>query len=133
LGGIEQSRLPTRLAFFGEGLFQYSDALDLVAVAAFQSMKTAKEMVFGAGVRQILAQELANFTALRGTLSVRLGDAVIPALQLERNNWTVGVSYDWNISPFNEATQGRGGIEIAAVWRWVPVPLPPVVKCCPIF
>lgn len=133
LGGIEQASLPLRYAIFSEGIYQIRESADLVIFAAAQSMKKAKEIVFGAGMRQILTTGLANTTSVRATLATRLGDSVIPALQLERNNWLVGISYDWNISSFNEATNGRGGIEIAAVWRVVPVPVTKVVKCCPLF
>jgi type IX secretion system PorP/SprF family membrane protein len=133
LGGIDETKLPLRAAIFGEGIYQIRETADLVAFAAAQRMKNAQEILFGAGVRQILTTGLANVTSVRATLATRLGDAIIPAVQLERNNWLVGISYDWNISKFDEATGGRGGIEIAVVWRVVPVPVTKVVKCCPVF
>ncbi|MBC7774878.1 MAG: PorP/SprF family type IX secretion system membrane protein [Phycisphaerae bacterium] len=133
LGGIDEAKLPVRSAFFSEGVYQIREKSDIVAFAAAQSMKSTKEIVIGGGIRQILTTGLANNTSVRATLATRLGDAIIPAVQLERNNWLVGISYDWNTSKFNEATDGRGGIEIAVVWRVVPVPVTKVVKCCPVF
>ncbi len=133
LGDIDNAKLPIRVPIFAEGVYQIGERADIVAFVAAQSMKSAKEMVIGAGLRQILTTGLANETAVRATLATRFGDAIIPALQLERNNWLVGISYDWNTSAFNEATDGRGGIEIAVVWRVVPVPVTKVVKCCPVF
>lgn len=133
LGGIEEARIPLRTAFSAEGTYQIREQADLVAFAAAQTMKSAKEIVLGAGMRQILTNGLANMTAVRATLATRLGDAIIPAIQIERNNWLVGISYDWNTSKFSEATNGRGGIEIAVIWRVVPVPVTKVVKCCPVF
>ncbi len=133
LGDIDNAKLPIRVPIFAEGVYQIREQADIVIFAAAQSLKSAKEMLVGAGMRQILTTGLANVTAVRATLATRFGDAIIPALQLERNNWLVGISYDWNTSAFNEATDGRGGIEIAIIWRVVPVPVTKVVKCCPVF
>ncbi len=71
--------------------------------------------------------------AIRFTLATRLGDAVIPAVQYEFGDWTVGLSYDWNTSDFETATNGRGGMEVAVVYRAQPVPPPKQFKSCPIF
>ena len=133
LGDIDEAKLPIRATFFSEGVYQIREQYDIVAFASAQSSKGAKEIVIGGGMRQILTTGLANETSIRATLATRFSDAIIPALQLERNNWLVGISYDWNTSKFNEATNGRGGIEIAVVWRVVPVPVTKVVKCCPVF
>ncbi|MFN0033462.1 MAG: PorP/SprF family type IX secretion system membrane protein [Saprospiraceae bacterium] len=133
LGGIEEAKIPVRATFFAEGIYQMGERADVVAFAAAQSMSSAKEIVIGGGLRRILTTGLANESSVRATLAARWGDALIPAVQLERNNWLVGISYDWNTSKFNEATQARGGIEIAVVWRVVPVPVTKVVKCCPVF
>jgi type IX secretion system PorP/SprF family membrane protein len=133
LGGADKAKLPIRIPVFAEGVFQLQENVDLVAFAAAQSMQSAKEFMVGGGLRQILTTGLANMTSVRATLATRFGDAIIPAVQLERNNWLVGISYDWNISKFNEATNGRGGIEIGVIWRLVPVPVPKAVQCCPVF
>jgi len=129
----DQKKLPVRATFFSEGIYQFREMTDLVGFAAAQSMQSAREIVVGAGVRQILSEGLNNSSSIRFSLATRLNDAIIPAIQFERNNWLVGISYDWNISEFNEATQGRGGIEIAAVWRALSVPEVKTAKCCPVF
>lgn len=133
LGGVSDSRLPLRAAFMGEGIFQLRENLDFIAFSAVQSMKKAKEVVLGAGIRSVLSTGMANFSAIRFSLASRLNDAIIPAIQLERNNWLLGISYDINTSPFNEASNGKGGIEIAAIYRWVPVQVSKAVNCCPVF
>lgn len=133
LGEGDQKKLPVRATFFSEGIYQFREMTDLVGFAAAQSMQSAREIVFGAGIRQILSEGLNNSSSIRFSLATRLSDAIIPAIQFERNNWLVGISYDWNISEFNEATQGRGGIEIAAVWRALSVPEVKTAKCCPVF
>lgn len=44
---------------------------------------------------------------------IRWGDAIIPVIKLEMNSFTVGMSYDANISQLAAATQGVGGFELS--------------------
>lgn len=132
--GDSESRLPVRLTGHVQLTKQMGEWLDLIAVGALQQMNTAHEIIAGAGVRRILAMtQTGAATAVQFTLSSRLGDALIPAFQLERGSWTFGVSYDWNTSDFEAATNNRGGIELALIYRTLPVPPPKVFKACPIF
>lgn len=93
-------------------------------------MRTARELEGGGGVRLWLTP---GQNAVQFTLATRLGDALIPALQYEFGDWTVGLSYDWNISDFEQATRGRGGYELAVIYRTVPAPAVKTFKSCPIF
>jgi hypothetical protein len=132
LGDFDVS-LPRRISFYGNMILQLNERHDLVFCSEWQQMAKARELLFGAGIRRILTAGLANSTILQLTLSHRLHDAIIPAVQIERNNWTLGMSYDWNTSAFDMATRGHGGIEIAVIWRRIPVPALKIVKSCPVF
>jgi type IX secretion system PorP/SprF family membrane protein len=130
----KSSRLPVRIALNINATKQLTESLDIVVLSSWQQMKTAREIIVGAGVRSILARnEMEAETAVQFTFSSRLGDALIPAVQVERGSWTVGLSYDWNTSAFEAATNNRGGIELAVVYRTLPVPPPKLKKACPIF
>lgn len=129
LDDAETERLPMRLAGSVHGYFPINIVSDIVVFGEAQQMRTARELVAGAGFRRWLTPE----TAVQFSLASRFGDAIIPALQVERGGWTVGLSYDWNTSDFNEATNGRGGFEMAVVYRAVPVPPVKTLKACPIF
>jgi hypothetical protein len=63
----------------------------------------------------------------------RFGDAIIPQVRLEWQNWLLGLSYDWNTSGLNVATFGKGGPEIAFQWRFIKVPPVKTFKVCPIY
>ncbi len=132
LGDFEE-RLPYRISFFANMIWQIDARHDLVFIHEWQQMTRTKEWLFGAGIRRVLTTGMANETTLQMTFAHRLGDALLPAIQVERNNWILGLSYDWNISRFERATNGRGGIEIAVIWRKIPVSAPTTVKSCPIF
>lgn len=125
--------LPVRVTFLAESTLEMREMLDLVLFASAQQMSKAREVTAGGGVRQILAQDPGNNLAVRATIALRVGDALIPAVQLERNNWIFGLSYDWNISKFDVATKGRGGVELAALYRILPPPAAKYFKTCPVF
>jgi type IX secretion system PorP/SprF family membrane protein len=126
-------KLPMRLAFTAQGTTKISSNLDAVAFAEAQKMAENKEIIVGLGLRQWLNTSAGKEMALRLTVASRLGDAFIPALQLEYLSWTVGVSYDVNTSDFDIATNKRGGLELAVVYRVVKAPPVKVFKSCPIF
>lgn len=122
-------RLPRRLALLVNGAIQVGELTDVVAFGAAQQMGDARETVLGGGLRRVISEQ----AALQFTLATRLGDALIPAIQLDWQNWTAGLSYDWNNSEFETATNGRGGFELAVVYRILPVEPVKAFKSCPIF
>jgi type IX secretion system PorP/SprF family membrane protein len=126
-------RLPMRFALQAQAAWPVGPRFDLVGFVLAGQMASAREVVAGGGVRMPWTTGSGAFSALQFTLATRTGDALIPALQLEYQSWTVGVSYDWNRSAFEAATDGRGGVEVAVVYR--PLPVPPLknFKACPIF
>lgn len=128
-----QANLPMRFNLLAQGALQLNERFDVVGFASVQQLSTSQEIVFGAGLRRELITGPVNATAVQFSLATRLADAIIPAIQLERNGWTVGLSYDINISGFKTVTQRRGGVEIAAVYRHLSVPPAKVLKSCPIF
>lgn len=54
---------------------------------------------------------------IRGGLFYRWNDAVIPVVQLELSKFTIGVSYDANVSKLVSASQYRGGLEVTLSYK----------------
>jgi type IX secretion system PorP/SprF family membrane protein len=50
---------------------------------------------------------------LHGGAFVRLNDAIIPTIKLDYAPFSVGLSYDVNISPLKSSSYGRGGFELS--------------------
>lgn len=125
--------LPWRTALNAQLMWQTNDITDVTVFALGQQMGKNREILFGGGVRRWLGAYGDLGTAVQFTLATRLGDALIPAFQLERGGWTLGLSYDWNYSKFDVATRGHGGVELAAVYRTTPPPPVKAFKVCPIF
>lgn len=119
-----------RLSVLASSTLRVNQNFDAVVFGEAWQMGAAQETLLGGGARMWLAP---GERAIRFTLATRLGDAIIPAVQYEFGDWTVGLSYDWNTSDFETATNGRGGMELAVVYRALPVPPPKQFKSCPIF
>ncbi len=47
----------------------------------------------------------------------RWNDAIIPVVKLTMYKWTMGLSYDVNVSKLKSASQMRGGFELTASFR----------------
>jgi hypothetical protein len=55
--------------------------------------------------------------SITGGLLYRWDDAIIPVIQLELSKFTVGASYDVNISKLAVASQARGGFELTLSYK----------------
>jgi len=66
-----------------------------------------------------MLREQSKFTGYVKGASIMIGthlrakDAFIPSIQLEVAEYTIGVSYDMNVSGLKTATSGKGGFEIS--------------------
>lgn len=79
---------------------------------------TLKETNFGALMRYTLV-ESSKYTGIMKESAFflggyyRLGDAIIPSMMIDFANFTLGITYDVNISKLKTATSTRGGMEIS--------------------
>ena len=77
------------------------------------------EWVFG-GALEITASADVNYPVnfyLGAWMRVNnLTDAVIPYIGLDYGSFSLGMTYDVNVSAFKVATQGRGGLEISLIY-----------------
>jgi type IX secretion system PorP/SprF family membrane protein len=53
---------------------------------------------------------------LHGGAFLRLNDAIIPTIKLDYNPFSVGLSYDVNISQLKTSSYGRGGFELSLTY-----------------
>jgi type IX secretion system PorP/SprF family membrane protein len=121
-------RLPVRAALSIGASLPAGENFDVLAFALGQQMYAAREIVAGVGARYWLEEAYVQFSG-----GYRAGDALIPAFQIGLGGWTVGLSYDVNVSNFDIATQNRGGFELGVVYQAQPVPPVKNLKVCPLF
>ena len=112
--------IPTRFTVHGGAFLPFaSSATGLYLSALFNKQTNANEFVAG-GALQISAD-----TDPRYPVNVLLGswirlnnvtDAVIPYVGLDYGNFSLGMTYDVNVSAFQLASQARGGLEISLIY-----------------
>jgi hypothetical protein len=81
---------------------------------------TATEIIGGAMYGyKIGDSETPDYTFYAG-LFLRMKDALIPAIKIDYNPFSIGLSYDVNVSQLKTARQGRGGFELSVTYIGFP-------------
>ena len=89
----------------------------LAPSALYMLQGPTQEITFGMMVKYKLKEESKYTGIIKNSVFsagcfYRNKDAIIPYVLLEMDKYTLGISYDTNISGLTAATTGRGGIEI---------------------
>lgn len=127
------SKLPSRISVHGQFNMQLQPRFSLSPSFLFQKMS---------GNQEIILQGLANYLfnpekeiTLSFGVGYRMRDAIHPIVGGKYKNLTVGLAYDVNISGLSQASNFRGGFELAANYI-IKIYKPAVVKpkvLCPRF
>lgn len=130
-----QEKLHSRISAYALGTKQLSRRFDLLGRGLVNLKGPASEAILGIAGRFFIEPHRSKPLALQLGLSYRFfdeGDAWIPNLEILYKSWTLGLSYDINISEFKTATNRRGGPELALIYRMAKVK-PLDSKNCKIF
>ncbi len=127
------SKLPMRITANSMGIIQVHPKWDFVLGVLGQIQGPYEQLLAMTGGRYHISQARGKEIALQLGTSYRFGDAIIPNIQLHYAAWQVGVSYDINISAFDTATNGNGGLEIGAIYTITNVKPVEVFESCPVF
>ncbi|MCB0706195.1 MAG: PorP/SprF family type IX secretion system membrane protein [Saprospiraceae bacterium] len=130
---FDPARLPILINIYSDLTLPLNPILDIDLYSIYQIQDVYQEVVLGTLLRYHLSVERTKEISLALGAYYRFGDAFAPALEARYSAWTLGFSYDLNISAFNVATLGRGGPELHIQYVWTRVAPPPVFKACPIF
>jgi type IX secretion system PorP/SprF family membrane protein len=92
--------------------------LSICPSALYMQQGAVKELTAG-GLIKYKFREESKYTGYIKGAAISMGcfyrnkDAVIPTFLLEMSSYSIGVSYDTNISGLTAATSGKGGFEIS--------------------
>ena len=131
----DSSPLPFRLSPYALGTIQMGRNVDLIANITGQFQGQYVEGLGLLGGRFHLNRSLGKQIALQFGLGYRfnrIGDSMMPVLEVFYNNWRVGFNYDVNVSEFEIATDRRGGPELSVQYIFSRVRPLPSFKICPI-
>ncbi len=116
-GGDE--RLPLKYSVFVNSLIAISNSnVAFGPTGLVQIQGNAREVLVGTRIRYLL-QQASKFTGFKSASALSLGfyyrhkDAMMAMLQYEIANYSVGFSYDINVSTLNPYSNLRGGFEIS--------------------
>jgi type IX secretion system PorP/SprF family membrane protein len=110
---------PRFTAHAGGGIPTVDGTKTIYFNALYSNQAGANEFVAGGAVSFLLAgddQNPTNFYAGSWARFNNETDAIIPYLGLDFNNFSLGVTYDVNISSLRTGSQSRGGLEVSLIY-----------------
>jgi type IX secretion system PorP/SprF family membrane protein len=117
--GMNQDKLHREfIAHAGLNVGLKGTSLSLLPSLLYLQQGPLYEINAGAMLRHTIKEE-SKYTGIMKEIAVlvggfyRVGDAFIPTFMFEIANFSLGVSYDVNVSPLSEATNSAGGFEIS--------------------
>jgi type IX secretion system PorP/SprF family membrane protein len=114
----QEDRLKTKLVCFGSMDMEINDSrFALITNAYFIKQGTQKELVLGGLMKYYISKRKSRYTgfgnqsALFFGTQYRFKDAIIPTVMLEKEGFTLGLSYDVSVSQLKQVSP-KGGFEV---------------------
>lgn len=108
--------LHPKWVYSGGVKFQVNEQAFFNLQADYSKQGTATEIIGGALYGYKIGDPENPDYTLYGGLFMRFKDALIPAMKIDYNPFSIGLSYDVNISQLKTASQGRGGFELSVTY-----------------
>jgi len=96
--------------------FAVAERFDLVPSVLYMSQGSFRELTGGTSVRYRISELPGRQYAFLLGAWLRKSDAFIASAGIDYNNLKVGVSYDFNTSDLNRASNGKGGYELSLIY-----------------
>jgi type IX secretion system PorP/SprF family membrane protein len=119
--GEDTINVPTRLTFHGGGFFPIAGSASTIYVSGLVNNQAgAREYVVGGAWQIAASTDEANpvnfYAGVWGRFTNNTTDAVIPYVGLDYSDFSLGITYDVNVSSLQTASQSRGGIEVSLIY-----------------
>lgn len=108
--------LHPKWVYSGGVKFQVNEQAFFNLQADYSKQGSASEIIGGALYGYKIGDPDNPDYTLYGGLFMRFRDALIPAMKIDYNPFSIGLSYDVNISQLKTASQGRGGFELSVTY-----------------
>lgn len=124
--------LSSALNLHGSVTKQLNSTLDIIPEVLYSHQNKFNEVVAGARLKYWLGSNGVSDRAIYAGLYYRVADAFITSVAMDYNNFTVGLSYDFTLSPLKTANRVRGGTEVSIIYIFrKPPPFTINKKGCP--
>lgn len=114
--GNNNIRLDRRFTTHATVQYQINDRIDILPSILLMKQGTYTEFIFGSLGKYVVNDFRGDYQAAYVGAWYRAKDAGYISAGYEYNNWNLSISYDFNLSTLRPASNGRGGIEIAAIY-----------------
>lgn len=112
----QEIKIDTRYNFYLSYQFPISNRIDLLPASFYMQQGKYFEYVIGSRGKYILSDLPGASQSAYIGLFFRTKDAGFITAEYDYNNWHFGLSYDINLSTLRQASSGRGGIELSAIY-----------------
>jgi type IX secretion system PorP/SprF family membrane protein len=115
---IQTINVPLDVRFNGyvHTRYRINDSWEVYPAVQFQTQGTYRELIFGGSAGYVLKDERNLFRLVRAGIYYRNRDAGYILAGMEYDQWTAGITYDFNFSKLIPASRFRGGIELAIIY-----------------
>jgi type IX secretion system PorP/SprF family membrane protein len=119
--GVDTINIPSRITLHGGGFFPIAGSPSTIYVSALASQQAgARQYVLGGAWAVAASTDETNpvnfYAGLWGRFTNNTTDALIPYVGLDYSDFSLGVTYDVNVSSLQTASQSRGGVEISLIY-----------------
>jgi type IX secretion system PorP/SprF family membrane protein len=128
-----KTRMPIRFTSDIHGRIAMTEKFYLMPAVMFSFQEKFREQVLGSHLMFKINEKPGEKINLYAGLFARTGDAFIPVVGLDYNEWHLGISYDINTSDLRRASRGRGGYEIALTYLITRVKPFGIKPPCPVY
>lgn len=112
----QEIKLDRRISGFASYQFSVSNSIDIIPSTFFMAQGKYFEYIIGGRGKYILSEVAGSRQAAYLGMFFRTKDAGFITAEYDYNNWHFGLSYDINLSTLRQASNGRGGIELSAIY-----------------
>lgn len=113
------NKLPMKMVFHGNAVIGLKNTNLILEPSYFVAIQGGHhEITPGVMFKYVLGQS-SMYTGAKKSSAFslgaffRVGDAIVPMVRYEFTNWSIGTSYDINISGLSAASRARGGFEVS--------------------
>jgi type IX secretion system PorP/SprF family membrane protein len=117
--GTADTKLSMKTVVHGSALISVANS-NVAFAPAFMYMRqgSAQELILGSLIRYTVKQD-SKYTGFKDGAAISMGaylrakDAVAAIVLFEYSNYSIGISYDMNISQLKTVSSSRGGLEVS--------------------
>jgi type IX secretion system PorP/SprF family membrane protein len=119
--GVDTIDIPTRLTLHAGGYFPITGSASTIYLSGLVNNQAgAREYVFGGAWAVAATTDEANpvnfYAGIWARFPNNTTDAIIPYVGLDYNDFSLGITYDVNVSSLQTASENRGGIEVSLIY-----------------